>query len=358
MLLVLAGCGDDGAAFPSGDAATDGASPSSDAEDSGFTDATASDVDANPDVEVAADATVDASSDAEAATDTTADTTDAAQTDTSTSTPTRSTGCGLAPTVTLGGVQLARAFSEAADGERSYFLTVPTDYDPTVAHRLVVVYAGTNWSGEMIRPYFGLEDPAEPEIYVYPDLQFHDFDGWGNLGGWLLGPHARPADGLEDIEFTRELVAHLGDTLCIDPTRVFATGHSWGGDMAAVVGCFLGDTFRAVAPAAANRPYWFEPDAGDFACVDTVAVWTFFGQNETHFTTQTYPGEYGDQQDAFWAAELECDAGDPVAIDGWPECTEHIDCDEPVRYCFYSPDSGHQIPAYFTEAIMGWFRSF
>jgi hypothetical protein len=37
---------------------------------------------------------------------------------------------------------------------------------------------------------------------------------------------------------------------------------------------------------------------------------------------------------------------------------EHVGCAAPVRYCFYGPDTGHQIPTYFTDAVMTWFRSF
>jgi len=203
-----------------------------------------------------------------------------------------SPGCGLARTHGPGGVQVTHTFSALAGGQRSFYLSVPASYDANVPQRLIVGYAGTNWTGKQIAPYLALETtlPQVGEIYVYPDLQWHDFEGWGNLGGWLLGPHASPAHGLEDIEFTRELLGLLGDQYCIDTEQVFATGHSWGGDMAAVVGCFLGDLFTAVAPAAANRPYWFEPEQGNVECTSSAAVWTFFGQNDTHFNGETHPG--------------------------------------------------------------------
>ena len=39
---------------------------------------------------------------------------------------------------------------------------------------------------------------------------WRDFEGWGNLGGWLLGPHAGPAEGMDDIEFTKEFNGECG----------------------------------------------------------------------------------------------------------------------------------------------------
>jgi polyhydroxybutyrate depolymerase len=273
-----------------------------------------------------------------------------------------SPGCGRPPVDATGGVQLAADFGPDAAGERSYFLVLPANYDPAVPHRLIFGYAGTNWTGEQIRPYLDVEDPGSTDIYVYPNVLWRDFEGWGNLGGWLLGPHARPADGNADLVFTAALLDRLSADYCIDPAQVFATGHSWGGDFAAVLGCFLGDRFRAVAPIAANRPYWFEPaGGGDPGCVGSAAVWTFFSQADDHFTGQPYPGSYGDEQDTFWRAARHCgDAAEDVDLGiGAPgECVEHAGCDTNVRYCLYDPATGHQRPDYFPAEFRRWLDSF
>jgi polyhydroxybutyrate depolymerase len=272
----------------------------------------------------------------------------------------RSAGCGLAPPDALGGIQRTSTFSGAAGGERSYYLVVPSDYDPTLPHRVIMGFAGTSWTGEMIRPYLDLEQPGSRTIYVYPDPLFRDFEGWGNLGGWLLGPHATPADGMEDLTFVSELLDGLEASYCIDRDRVFATGHSWGGDMAAVVGCFLGDRFRAVAPVAANRPYWFEPaGGGEPGCLGEIAVWTFFGQADDHFTSQPSVGAYGIEQDDFWRTQNDCGAAATdlgFGLDG--ECVEHALCREPTRFCLYGPETGHQRPGYYPTAVRTWFGSF
>lgn len=196
-------------------------------------------------------------------------------------------GCGKNPIHSSGGVNVSVKFKPDAGGDRRFHLTLPRNYDKNKPHALIFGYAGTNWVGEKIKPYLGLEGSQVSkkgnEIFVYPDPKWRDFGDWGNLGGWLLGPHAAPANGKEDINFTKALVEYLEENYCVDTKRVFATGHSWGGDMAAVVSCFLDDTFRATAPVAANKPYWFtKEDDSKIKCKGNTSVWTFFGKNDTH----------------------------------------------------------------------------
>lgn len=273
-----------------------------------------------------------------------------------------SAGCGRASPHALGGVQLEIDAGSAGDGQRTYFLALPPDYDPDTPHALIFGYAGTNWTGSMIRPYLGLEEDSDgrAEIFVYPDPLRRDFPGWGNLGGWVLGPHAGPAAGEGDLVFTEALIDQLMAELCVDPSRVFATGHSWGGDMAHVVSCFLGDRFAASVPVAANRPYWFEPGSGPADCVGDTAVWTFFGQDDDHFSYQDYPGQFGDECVDFWREERGCAEGSehplPWGADG--ECVTYEGCRAPVRYCLYEASAGHQVPGYYRAATMEWFRRF
>ena len=68
-------------------------------------------------------------------------------------------------------------------------------------------------------------------------IHFGEFQWWGTLGGWLLGPHANPADGMI-LDFTAAIIDELSEQYCIDPDQVYATGHSWGGDMVQVVSLF------------------------------------------------------------------------------------------------------------------------
>ena len=121
-------------------------------------------------------------------------------------------------------------------------MVVPSTYDPQVPSRLIFGFPGTNWVGLQIRPYLSLETHAEPnDIFVYPDPLWREFQWWGTLEDGFSGPHAHPADGMQDLDFTEAIIDELSEQYCIDPNQVYATGHNWGGDMAQVVSCFLGD---------------------------------------------------------------------------------------------------------------------
>jgi polyhydroxybutyrate depolymerase len=228
---------------------------------------------------------------------------------------------------------------------------------------LIVGYPGTDWVGQQIQPYLGLEaDAKDDEIFVYLDPLRRDFAGWGNLGGWLLGPNAAPANGNQDLVFTAAVLDYMNSNYCIDSTRVFVTGHSWGGDMANVAACWLGDRIRASVPIAANRPYWFEsPSSGGVSCKGNVAVWLFFGSGDDYFTAQTRPGDFGDQGRDFWIAARGCTGVDKftdLGIGAAGECLAYDGCSSPVRYCLYGASAGHQRPDYYPAAAMAYFRSF
>jgi polyhydroxybutyrate depolymerase len=300
-------------------------------------------VDDSAPVEPSADADADADTDSDTDSDTVG-----------------SAGCGAPGGYPAGGVQLTLDAGPAGDGVRSFWLSLPADYDPAVPHRVVIGYPGTDWIGEWIQPYLDLENqPGPPTIFVYPDPLWRDFPGWGTYGGWVLGPHAYPADGDGDLVFTGALLDWLESELCVDPGRVFVTGHSWGGDMAQVVSCFLGDRVRASVPVAANEPYWFDAGADWAECVGQTAVWTMFGVADDHFTWQDYPGQFGDMCVDFWLDARGCDAADPVDLgygaDG--ECVSYAGCGPEVRYCLYGPATGHQVPWYYAEATMAWFAT-
>lgn len=274
-----------------------------------------------------------------------------------------SPGCGKAPADPAGGAQVTIDAGPEGDGMRGFWLSLPQGYDPAVPHKVIVGYPGTDWVGEQIQPYLDLESDAKgDEIFVYPDPLWRDFEGWGNYGGWVLGPNAAPAQGDQDLVFTGALLDYLEENYCIDTTRVFVTGHSWGGDMAQVVACFLGDRFRAAVPVAANRPYWFEtPGGGLSSCSGETAVWTMFGVADDHFTWQDYPGQYGDQCRDFWLGERGCtgaDAATDLGIGEPGECLSYEGCSSPVRYCLYGAATGHQRPDYFPTVTMEFFRSF
>jgi polyhydroxybutyrate depolymerase len=365
VLVALVACNTGGS-----DSATDGGSTDS----TGSTTTAGTTTDADPTTTASTSAATQPTTGATiTATGTTADsttdgTTDATTdptTDTGTTTgdTVASPGCGAAPPDQAGGVNVMIDAGAEGDGLRRFYLSRSPDYDPNVPHKLIFGFPGTNWVGEMIAPYFGLEsDAVEPmpdEIFVYPDPLWRDFEGWGNLGGWVLGPHAAPADGNGDLVFVEAVIDYMENNYCIDGERVFATGHSWGGDMAQVVSCFLADRFRATVPVAANSPYWFDDNGQPVDCPGDTAVWTMFGQADDHFNSQ----DPGLQCRDFWLADRGCTGADDfIALDlgdAPDECVEYQGCSAPTRFCLYGAQYAHQIPSdYFAAATMAFFRGF
>jgi poly(3-hydroxybutyrate) depolymerase len=143
-----------------------------------------------------------------------------------------------------GGVQ--NRTIQVAGAERTYVLSIPENYDSTQATPLVFAWHGLGGDGELARLYFGVEREADgAAIFVYAD-------GLPNEEGkaaWDLAP-----DG-SDVALFDALLASLTAEYCVDASRVFATGHSYGGFMTNRLACSRGDVLRAVAPVAGGPPF-------------------------------------------------------------------------------------------------------
>jgi poly(3-hydroxybutyrate) depolymerase len=76
-------------------------------------------------------------------------------------------------------------------------------------------------------------------------------------------------NGIRDREFLKQLVRSMQDNFCIDPTRIFAAGHSNGGGFCGVIACDpeLSITFAAIAP---NSGAFYSGTAGGTADPDLV----------------------------------------------------------------------------------------
>ncbi|WP_242112361.1 alpha/beta hydrolase family esterase [Luteimonas aquatica] len=277
------------------------------------------------------------------------------------------TACGALGAPPSG--QISRTFSSDAGDKRSYYVALPSNYTASKSYRLVLVFAGTDTTGKEMREWFGkgwlpptvtgLESHMSDTIFVYPDQKW----SWYGDKGWALGPYAGDYGGNHDIVFVKELLAVLQSTYSIDKNRVFATGHSWGGDMAAVVGCFLGDKFKAIAPVAANTPYWFGAPPNPALCVGKPAVWTFFGLDDDYFGDSSPDGLFGEAQNDFWMQRLSCTGAHTTSGETRRYTTG---CAADLRLTLYAGGQysggggylGHQPPDYFLTSASNWFSSF
>lgn len=256
-------------------------------------------------------------------------------------------------TITSGGV------------ERRFYVSVPAGYDPSRRYPVVFGLHGRDYDGIRMRAYLALEDqrPNDWAIFVYPDALQRDWGGGFRAIGWQNGPVASQTSrfgGTDDLRFIDDVVAWVRARYCVDDSRFFATGQSWGGDFSNVVGCFRGTTFRAVAPVAANGDYYL-PTRADAAapCVGSPAVWAFHGIADPGFSLAL-----GERYRDFWLRANGCGTSMsmPLTLSGAmgdDTCVEYGGCAQRVRWCAYNAASGHQIPrAYYPREVVAFFRSF
>ncbi len=170
--------------------------------------------------------------------------------------PVKSEGCGKTPTL-QGGTQPITIQST-----RKYYLRIPDAYDNSHAYRLVFTFAESGSSAKSVvdRSYFRLAgfDPKNT-VFVAPDAA-------NGAGSWSKS----------DVDLTDAILAQVEGDLCIDKTRIFASGFSFGGAMSIAIACTRADVFRGVAfwsgadltgscPSTLTKPiaYWASQASGD-----------------------------------------------------------------------------------------------
>jgi poly(3-hydroxybutyrate) depolymerase len=163
---------------------------------------------------------------------------------TATPTPTNgntkpSAGCGKAPTLTSG----ARTIQSGGQN-RSYILRIPANYDMNRPYRL---FFGFHWNGGTANDvdsggtdgynwsYYGLRRLADnannSTIFVAPQ---GNGNGWANPNG-------------QDVTFVDNMLSQISGGLCVDMSRIFAGGFSYGGGMSYALACARATVFRGVA---------------------------------------------------------------------------------------------------------------
>lgn len=141
--------------------------------------------------------------------------------------------------------------------------------------------------------------------------------------------------------------------------------------MTNVTAYFLKGIFRAVAPVAANKPYWFENNGNfihDPNYSGNTAVWIFFGLKDDYFKNDSIDGDFGKQQSDFWVYENGGDINDYTSkeIGNKGDVTLTYPGTSQVKLTLYDYGQysgggsarGHQPPDYYFKAVTDWFNAF
>ena len=201
----------------------------------------------------------------------------------------------------------------SSDGLR-YHVRTPSNYDSTVAHPLLMVYAAAGHDGRASERLTELTPVATGAgfVVVYVDHQPLGISAVEQLGG------------------VPDLVA---EKWCIDRHRVSVTGHSDGGT-ASLALAVLDKTQHlpaAIAPSAAG---WTGKDLEAYQCRDPLPVMVMHGKND-----RLFPG-WGAQTAAWWASCNHCDVTKTAALEGG--CVAYRNCAEGGATVYCEGTGGHR----------------
>jgi len=278
-----------------------------------------------------------------------------------------SRGCGTAPPVAPG--ETTTRSIEVGGLDREYRLHLPAGYDRDTATSLVAVFHGYTSSARVAElQTTKMSGHADQHSYVvvYPQsTSFLAADG-SSVRSWNDGscnaspgpegpicsedadkyPHA-PECGEssrcdwctchDDVTFVDSLLDDLGEALCLDLDRVYATGMSNGGMFVQRLGCDLPDRFAAIAPVAGTLARGFNCAPGPST---PISIMNFQGSRDRAVpedgTTSSDGYYYTPAEDVLglWAQEESqgCAAGDsgyPTSADGTLElaCVQRDHCE-------------------------------
>ncbi len=128
--------------------------------------------------------------------------------------------------------------------ERWYLLTTPPEHDGRTPVPLVLDFHGLAEGAQIhtLMASYGRLGQEEGFAVAVPQ-------GEGATPAWKVGLDAANPD----VRFVDALLDQLGEQLCLDTSRVYATGLSNGAFMSSTLACVRAERFTAVAPVAGVR---------------------------------------------------------------------------------------------------------
>jgi len=213
-------------------------------------------------------------------------------------------------------------------GERSFFVVAATVSEPSP---LIISFHGYGGTGQGDVGTFGLvEATAGGATLVFPDGVSQDW--YQNAVGW----DTRNSD-TTDIHFAQALIDAALEDHCVDPTRIYVVGFSWGGWMSNQVACALGDEVRGFVSVAGGGP------AGD--CNASVGAMIVHGQADG-----AEPIAAGEESLDHWIGTNGCGSGS-APIEPAP-CVAQDGCSKPVLWCEHG--GGHEVPQFVRDSVWGF----
>lgn len=251
---------------------------------------------------------------------------------------TPSTGCDAAMTTMPCSTSGSPCTLDISGTEREFYVVLPNDYEPTRPYPVVFQFHPLGGNAEQGMNMYGVRQNFPNAIYVTPQGLM---EGGGTNRGWAN------TSG-RDTALTRAIVADIEAKYCIDRSRYFSTGFSYGGSMSFTAAMCMSDIFRAIAPMAGA------PISGAGQCTPErpVAAWISHGEED-----ELLPMNLAiPLRDAL--VTLNGCSSTTVPVDPSP-CVAYQGCDDgyPVIWG-QQPNTGHTIPNYSRTTIAEFFQQF
>jgi polyhydroxybutyrate depolymerase len=222
---------------------------------------------------------------------------------------------------------------DVAGTERRYYLIAAEVTEPVP---LFIGFHGYGGTGEGDQWTFDLQGHAEGRaVLMFPDGVAQDW--YGGAVGWDTR-----GDDTPDIALVQALIDAAKAEHCIDTSRIFVVGFSWGGWMAAQSACVLGDQLRGFASVAGGGPM------GVTNCQGPLSGIIMHGSADS-----AEPISSGEATRDRFQGLNECQtSSEPVASD---HCVAYAGCAAPLWWCEHPGE--HEMPDWASDVVWDFFQN-
>lgn len=227
--------------------------------------------------------------------------------------------------------------------QRYYLMDVPAGSDNKTPLMLVLALHGYDMNNVAVVNLFNFtQRSAGRAITVWPQ---GEGPAPGNVSHW--GDQVLKSTWTaneKNYTFLKQIITELGESYCIDQTRIFIAGFSMGAFFTNQIACDHSDWFRAFAPVAGAKPG---------SCTNKDVQSAIMVQHGTMDPVVDFSSGEGSRD--FWLAQNKCGTSTSMSL---KNCTFYADCapNKPVAWCTGSYD--HYIPADAASNIWSFFSSF
>lgn len=221
--------------------------------------------------------------------------------------------------------------NEKTEAGIEYNVRTPLNYDATIAHPLLIVYAPAH------------RDRDESEEFVHLTQEATEA---GFIAAYADHRNMTP----EAIIELAEIPAQIQKKWCVDEKQVFLTGHSDGGTIAIGI-AFINGTKHipsAIAPSAVGIR---GEDLQERVCPKPLAVMVMHSSRDTLFPN------YGKETVEWWAKCNGCDTTSTSPVKEADGCVAYTDCKNNVKTWYCEGTAKHPEWPGKNKAIIDFFKA-